>query len=105
MDMSQLPPSHPPIDGMNHGHGQMPARGRGQPADVDRSGRTGKTGPLEQFLVAKFIIPGTAMRRRRSTSAQLAGDGGGLLPNVNRWRAQLGQPPVTRSGRGQAADD
>ncbi len=27
--------------------------------------------------------------------SQLAGDGGGLLANINRWRAQLGQTPLT----------
>ena len=30
----------------------------------------------------------------RATVTVLVGDGGGLLPNVNRWRHQLGLPPV-----------
>ena len=31
----------------------------------------------------------------RATVTALVGDGGGLLPNVNRWRHQLGLPPVS----------
>ncbi len=30
----------------------------------------------------------------RVTIARLHGDGGGLLPNINRWRGQIGLPPV-----------
>jgi hypothetical protein len=31
----------------------------------------------------------------RVTIMALSGDGGGELPNINRWRKQLGLPPVT----------
>jgi hypothetical protein len=47
--------------------------------------------PGGQFLVAKFTIgEGSATAVNVSMSA---GDGGGLLANVNRWRGQLGQAP------------
>ena len=29
--------------------------------------------------------------------SSLAGDGGGLLPNINRWRGQLGLAPATET--------
>lgn len=32
----------------------------------------------------------------RITVSRLAGEGGGTLPNINRWRGQLGLAPVTR---------
>jgi len=56
-----------------------------------------QTGSLEQFLVAKFIVAGGGDTKAEVNVSSLAGDGGGLLANVNRWRAQLGQPPVTES--------
>jgi hypothetical protein len=52
-------------------------------------------GPLAQFLVAKYIIAGAAGAQASVNVSSLAGDGGGLLPNVNRWRKQLGLDPVT----------
>ena len=42
-------------------------------------------GQLAQFLVAKFII-GSGDATAAVNVSSLAGDGGGLLPNVNRWR-------------------
>ena len=32
----------------------------------------------------------------RITASRLAGEGGGTLPNINRWRGQLGLEPVNR---------
>jgi hypothetical protein len=46
-----------------------------------------------QFLVAKFNIPGQNGTAAVNVSSS-AGDGGGLLPNVNRWRGQLGLSPI-----------
>ena len=93
MDVSQLPASHPPIDGMN-ATAPVPAVAAGDkpawtvPADW-------KEGQLAQFLVAKFVIQGTGDATAAVNVSQLAGDGGGLLANINRWRAQLGQTPLT----------
>ena len=52
-------------------------------------------GQLAQFLVAKYVIAGADGTAAVNVSS-LAGDGGGLLANVNRWRGQLGLPPVRR---------
>jgi hypothetical protein len=50
-----------------------------------------------QMLVAKFVIPGNAGAKAELNVSQLGGTGGGILPNVNRWRNQLGLTPVTES--------
>ena len=93
MDLSQLPPSHPAIPGMDSAAQTAPA--------ADAAGKPTwtvpadwKEGQLAQFLVAKFVI-GSGDASAAVNVSSLAGDGGGLLPNINRWRGQLGQPPVT----------
>ncbi len=84
-DMSQLPPSHPPVDEMNASSDEKPA----WIIPPDWS----ETAP-SQFLVAKFMI-GSGDATAAVNVSSLAGDGGGLLANVNRWRGQLGLPPAT----------
>jgi hypothetical protein len=49
--------------------------------------------PVPPPLLAKFSIP-VSTRTCELTISQLSGDAGGLLANVNRWRGQLGLPPV-----------
>ena len=48
-----------------------------------------------QFLLAQFMIQTNGAQAGVNVS-QLAGEGGGLLANVNRWRRQLGLPPVSQ---------
>jgi len=91
MDMSQLPPSHPAIGGAGD---QVPA--------VDATDKPAWTvpadwqeGQIAQFLVAKFIIKGEGDAAAAVNVSQLADDGGGLLPNVNRWHQQLGSAAIT----------
>ncbi len=92
MDLSQLPPSHPALPGMAAGSPAEPAA-----AAADKPAWTvpadWKEGQLAQFLVARFVIQGSGEATAAVNVSQLSGDGGGLLPNVNRWRAQLGLPP------------
>ena len=92
MDLSQLPPSHPAIPGMDSTAQTAPA--------ADAAGKPAWTVPAEwqegqlaQFLVAKFII-GSGDAAAAVNVSQLASDGGGLAPNVNRWRTQLGLAPI-----------
>jgi len=90
MDLSQLPASHPPIPGTT-AESAAPAVEKPSwtvPADW-------KEGELMQFLVARYVIQSTAGASAAVNVSQLDGDGGGLLANVNRWRAQLGQTPIT----------
>jgi len=46
--------------------------------------------PPAQFLVAEFSVPGTGGGKAEVNVAAMGGNGGGLLPNVNRWRGQIG---------------
>jgi hypothetical protein len=106
MDLSQLPPSHPPIDGTSLGtlNSLVPNTNTTVTGGTD-SGGTDKPvwtipdgwqpAPLSQFLVAKFSIAGDGGAQAAVNVSSLAGDGGGLAANVNRWRGQLGLPPFT----------
>jgi hypothetical protein len=94
MDMSQLPPSHPPIGGMKMDGAAIP--GTEPAAKPQWTVPAGwQAGPLAQFLVAKYIVPGADDAKAEVNVSSLNGDGGGLLANVNRWRGQLGLGPVT----------
>jgi len=96
LDMSQLPASHPAIPGLDAGGPTEPAVAADDkptwtvPADW-------KAGELAQFLVAKFLIQGSGTAAAAVNVSQLNGDGGGLLPNINRWRGQLSQTPLTEA--------
>ncbi len=46
--------------------------------------------PAGQFLFAKFVIAGEGSAQAVVNISMSAGEGGGLVGNVNRWRAQLG---------------
>ena len=49
---------------------------------------------MSQFLLAKFAIHGPDHAQADVNVSQMAGEGGGLAANVNRWRHQLGLDPV-----------
>jgi hypothetical protein len=51
--------------------------------------------PPSEFLLAEFVISGANGAKADVNVAMLNGAGGGVLPNVNRWRGQLGLPPIT----------
>jgi hypothetical protein len=93
LDLSQLPPSHPPIGGMMPGAQAAIADAGNKPTWTVPAGW--QEGQLAQFLIAKYVIAGTDGAQAAVNVSSLAGDGGGLLPNVNRWRKQLGLAPVT----------
>ncbi len=101
MDVNQLPPSHPPIEGMSLGsqnslvpNANTTVTGGINSEDSSKPTWTVPAGwqeaPLAQFLVVKYIITGTGSAEAAVNVNSLAGDGGGLLANVNRWRGQLG---------------
>jgi len=50
--------------------------------------------PPSEFLVAKFSIAGADGASAQVNVSSLAGEGGGVLANVNRWRGQLGLEPL-----------
>jgi hypothetical protein len=93
-----LPPSHPPIDGtvLPVGHPEVSSAPPVATAAPATEGKPAwevpsdwKEIPGGQFLVAKFTIPGEGVPTAVNVSMS-AGAGGGLAPNVNRWRQQLG---------------
>jgi len=87
-DMSPLPPSHPDIAAM------APAATADSPDKPLWTVPAGwQTAPLSQFLLAKFAIAGTGDAKADVNVSALAGDGGGLPANANRWRRQLGLSP------------
>ncbi|HTL73477.1 MAG TPA: hypothetical protein VL863_09255 [bacterium] len=100
LDMSQqLPPSHPAIPGMD-----MSMGGSAPVAATEAGDKPTWTvpdgwqeGQLAQFLVAKYVIAGAGDAKAEVNVSSLSGDGGGLLANINRWRAQLGVAPVTEA--------
>ncbi|MGA2869386.1 MAG: Ig-like domain-containing protein [Verrucomicrobiota bacterium] len=51
--------------------------------------------PPSQFLLAQYLVQDGDARAEVNIS-ELAGEGGGLLANVNRWRGQLGLPPIAQ---------
>jgi hypothetical protein len=95
MDLSQLPPSHPAISGMNADTQAAPAVADAGTKPIWTIPADWKEGPLAQFLVAKYVIQGNGTTTASVNVSSLSGDGGGLAANVNRWRAQLGQLPFT----------
>ena len=93
MDMSQLPASHPAIPGMDTAATATSAAAADKPAWTVPP--DWKEGELMQFLVARYIIAGSGEASAAVNVSQLDGTGGGLLPNLNRWRSQLGQPALS----------
>jgi len=45
--------------------------------------------PPSEFLLVEFSIPGPGGAKASVNVAEMGGEGGGLLANVNRWRGQL----------------
>jgi hypothetical protein len=90
MDLSKLPEGHPSIPGTVAGNA---ADAGNIPAWTIPDGW--QTAPLSQFLLAKFSIAGANGAKAAVNVSSLAGDGGGLTANINRWRRQLGLEPMT----------
>jgi hypothetical protein len=98
----QLPPGHPPMAGAAPGGMPMGQGTRGGPM---QGGDTVKAGAGEHpqwqvpagwlevdhssFITAKFRVTGEAGAKAEINVSTSSGMGGGLLPNVNRWRGQL----------------
>jgi hypothetical protein len=53
-----------------------------------------KSQPPGQMLLATFAIQDEKLGAATVTVSSFPGDVGGVLANVNRWRDQLGQPPI-----------
>jgi hypothetical protein len=53
------------------------------------------------MLLAKFAVAGEGGARADVNISRSEGDGGGVLPNINRWRGQLGLAPAAEGDLGQ----
>jgi len=89
-DQPALPAGHPPIGDMSASTTTGPISHDGQPNWEVPAGWQEVNGG--SFLVAKFALTGDGGTAADVNVSSSAGDGGGLAPNVNRWRGQLGLP-------------
>jgi hypothetical protein len=88
---------HAGLPGMGNAHGDM-----GTP---DGSSETPKwkvpahwvETPARAMIFKSFSVAGGAGAKAEITVSFFPGDVGGVLANVNRWRRQLGQPPVDQN--------
>jgi hypothetical protein len=90
-----LPPGHPAIGdtGMGASPTTAPVSSEGKPNwQVPASWQEVSGG---QFLVAKFMLTGDGGATAAVNVSSSAGEGGGLIGNINRWRGQLGQAPLS----------
>ena len=91
---AELPPSHPPIGSASVAAQGVPeASGSGKPSWQVPAGWQEVAGG--QFLVAKFLVSGADNAKATVNVSSAAGDGGGLIGNVNRWRGQLRLSPLS----------
>ncbi len=88
---STLPAGHPDVGSMTE-PSAGPVSTAGQPTwQVPADWKAVSAG---QFLVAKFMIIDPKGATAAVNVSSAPGDGGGLAPNVNRWRGQLGLAPA-----------
>ena len=59
--------------------------------------------PSSSMLLASFQITDQSDGPAEVTVSSLGGGGGGLLPNINRWRRQIGLDPIAESALGDVA--
>ncbi len=89
---AQMPPDHPPLTTSATPPASASVGDSPKPAWTVPAGWQETSGG--QFLFAKFQIAGDNGSQAAVNVSTSAGDGGGLLANVNRWRGQLGLPPM-----------
>jgi hypothetical protein len=93
-----LPPGHPALDGggdMNAPMLPAGAAGPGKPAWTVPA--DWQEVPASQFLLVEYSIAEANGTKADVNVAELSGNGGGVLANVNRWRGQIGLNPVDES--------
>jgi hypothetical protein len=104
----QLPTGHPPMAsggggmGTGMGQGMMGGGATVPPGTGDQPTWTIPASWTEiarsPFLVGKFQVTGEGGAKADINVSMSAGDGGGLLANVNRWRGQLSLGSVDETG-------
>lgn len=94
----ELPPGHPPIHAQGEAMPGMPPSSAGEQAalawDLPSGWTEARSGGM-RFATLKPPVAGKV----DVSVISLGGTAGGELANVNRWRGQLGLPPVDEEGR------
>lgn len=100
METGGLPEGHPPVGGEGmtaenaSAQGVSPAaRPQGRVTWTTPSGWREKPG--SGFRYVSFDVPGRSGAVGDMSVVVLDGDGGGILANINRWRDQIGLPPLS----------
>jgi len=98
---SAAPPAMPPktdfhagLKGMPNAHGDAPAPRAPMEEPNWSVPAQWVESPPRAMVFKSFSIAGGADGKAEVAISFFPGDVGGVLANVNRWRAQLGQPPV-----------
>jgi len=101
-EMAGMPAGHPDVSSLPAMHADTGAAvsTAGQPNWQVPAGW--QEVPGGQFLIAKFNITGASGAAAAVNVSSSAGEGGGLLGNVNRWRGQLGLSPWSEADLNQS---
>lgn len=99
---SELPPGHPPTTEAASpapmpAQAPMPAAAEGQEL-VWSAPKHWQSLPADAMRKGHFTIPGDAGARADLSIFAFPGAAGGLAGNINRWRNQLGMPPLDDEG-------
>jgi hypothetical protein len=93
-----MPPGHPPLGGGDAHAPMMSTDSTGTGKPVWTVPTDWQEVPASQFLLAEYSIADASGAKAEVNVAELSGAGGGVLPNVNRWRGQIGLDPVDETG-------
>ena len=88
-----MPPNHPPVGG-GTSPAAPPAVAAGPSSNVPVPPHW-EPQPLAQMRQASFLVRGENGAIADISLVTLGASSGDVLANVNRWRGQLGQPPIT----------
>ncbi len=94
--VQRVPKEAAPVMPMGAAGGEMPSA-PAQTGATWSAPKNWKEKAVSQMRVGSFEVP-TASDPVDVSIVPLAGDAGGDLANINRWRGQLGLPPVEESG-------
>ncbi len=93
----QLPPDHPPIGGSAEGNRANTAVPTGGDSLTWTAPVAWTAMPDRPMRKATFAVKGTDGTTADLSITSFPGDTGGLLANFNRWRGQIGLPPLAEN--------
>lgn len=106
----EMPKDHPPMDGLPSGHPPVakagPAGGAGMPVTQSEAAAgdltwtapaSWQTKPLGQMRKGSYGIKGEGTQEADLSVFVFPGAAGGTIDNINRWRGQVGLPPLSQA--------